>query len=159
MRMAVEGNVALFLPRPLIEERTGQLDALQMPMRQVQPHPAEVRHPVVRGVRAAEVVVAAHIQHLRIRVAAADEVFRLCEIIHAVAQKEVSVDFPRHLPCFFQHPPQSAFLAVNVGQHQCAHHSCSPFIISSIFSHARARWLIWFFSSSVTSAKVLFSGS
>ena len=159
MRMAVEGNVALFLPRPLIEKRTGQLDALQMPMRQVQPHAAEVRHPIIRGVRAAEVVVAAHIQHLRIRVAAADEALGVRKVIHAVAQKEVSVDFPRHLPCFFQHPPQAAFLAVNVGQHQCAHHSCSPFIISSIFSHARARWLIWFFSSSVTSAKVLFSGS
>ena len=120
---------------------------------------AQGHHLRVRHVAGAKVAVAPHTAQQRMLIPCADEVFQPGKVARPVAAVQIGLHRAEGFPCLLQQPADRRLLPVGVAEDDYSHAPCTSFMISSIFSQARARWLTRFFSSSVSSAKVLPRGS
>ena len=105
------------------------------------------------------VAVAPDLEELCLGVVFAQPGHHVLKVPGAVPAVQVGVHGAVHLPGLLRDALQGPALPVAVRNHQQPFHFFSSRSSASIFSQARARWLTAFFSSGVTSAKVLFRGS
>ena len=157
--MAEQRHRAAPLIRRLVQIGVGALGPVQVPVGHEHIGSAQGHDPHVRHIMGAEVAVAPHAVEQRMLVPGADEVLQPGKVAGAVAAVQVGVHRAEGLPGLLQQPAHRRFLPVGVAEDDYSHSPCTSFMIASIFSQARARWLTRFFSSSVSSAKVLPRGS
>ena len=155
--MPIQCNAAVLTHRLIVEQIQSLLDAQVMAVGQQDGSAAEANRFLVRHIRSIEITVAPHILQHSFRIMRVKEGLQCPEIPGTVPQMKVGVHRAGALPGFPAEIPDAVHGPMAVAHHQCLHARASR--ISSILAQALARWLTAFFSSSVTSAKVLFSGS